>query len=763
MKLFALFLAVASASVSHPEGIYANGWAKQAMPASGSTDVKFTIVVKEQGIEEVQRIALDVNDPTSVNYGQFLTQEKLDSLTAPKASDVLAVKSWLNANGIAYSFKSVSNIEVVTSAFKASKLLNTRFHKISNSKHAQSVIRAADYSLPDEVHAATAAIFGLHGLPLPPTQPLVISSSAPGQPAKVDPNVLASTYSIGGVKTTGNIKNRQAVAEFQGQLMSSKDLTTLFKTYVKGYKAGTDDTVFAYKGNAHKEGNGVEAELDIQYIMGPAVGIKTEFWEFAAMDFCNDLNQWTSNLTSSADVPLVHSVSYGWQGNLTQVHCKPADLSVVDANFAKLAAKGISIMISSGDSGSGYSSSNSQCMQPSGGGSSGSALTGTIKSTADARNVNQCCEIAGAAPGWTFAPASETLAAGAPFAFSFKDSPFHTIFEGSKSPVFKTRDVDILNGDLDATGGKVTAKNSNGTFPTATITFGAPKPMSKGSPEYEANVTATIGGTAFTGRSIFLVETGRPAECFNIEWKLTGGEAIWEHGSNPPPPPPPGKCTIFSAVTGKKSAPSSTISGAPAKAAVVLWPSWPASSPWVTSVGATRFVGQKVGNEEMATDQFGSGGGFSKQFAQSPNAEWQSAAVAQYLKTVDASTLPPADSFPAMGRATPDVSALGEGYQVFVNGKAESVGGTSASSPAFAAMVSLLNEARLNAGKPAMGFLNPFLYKNADAFTDVTKGSNKIGRGGNLLPYGFNCSAGWDPATGLGTPKFDKLLAAAMA
>ena len=37
------------------------------------------------------------------------------------------------------------------------------------------------------------------------------------------------------------------------------------------------------------------------------------------MDFCNDLNQWTSNLTSTSDIPLVHSVSYGWQGNLSQV------------------------------------------------------------------------------------------------------------------------------------------------------------------------------------------------------------------------------------------------------------------------------------------------------------------------------------------------------------------------------------------------------------------------------------------------------------
>ena len=51
-------------------------------------------------------------------------------------------------------------------------------------------------------------------------------------------------------------------------------------------------------------------------------------------------------------------------------------------------------------------------------------------------------------------------------------------------------------------------------------------------------------------------------------------------------------------------------------------------------MGATRFVGQKAGNEEMATDQFGSGGGFSKMFGQSPDAKWQSDDVANYLKVL---------------------------------------------------------------------------------------------------------------------------------
>ena len=61
-----------------------------------------------------------------------------------------------------------------------------------------------------------------------------------------------------------------------------------------------------------------------------------------------------------------------------------------------------------------------------------------------------------------------------------------------------------------------------------------------------------------------------------------------------------------------------------------------------------------------------------------------------------------------------------------------------------------------------MGFLNPFLYKNSEAFTDIVIGSNPNTNQFTPL-YGFNCTKGWDPVTGLGTPIFPALLEAAMA
>ncbi len=65
------------------------------------------------------------------------------------------------------------------------------------------------------------------------------------------------------------------------------------------------------------------------------------------------------------------------------------------------------------------------------------------------------------------------------------------------------------------------------------------------------------------------------------------------------------------------------------------------------------------------------------------------------------------------------------------------IGGTSASAPAFAGLVALLNDARFKANLPSLGFLNPLLYKKGFAgFNDVLSGHNK-----GCGTQGFNVSS----------------------
>lgn len=139
-----------------------------------------------------------------------------------------------------------------------------------------------------------------------------------------------------------------------------------------------------------------------------------------------------------------------------------------------------------------------------------------------------------------------------------------------------------------------------------------------------------------------------------------------------------------------------------------------------------------------------SGGGFSNVF-ELP--DYQKDAVTHYLTAYP----PPYNSSQynntGMARAYPDVSALGLKIATVYLNRTIGVGGTSASAPIFASLVNLLNELRLQAGKGPLGFLNPMLYANPDAFNDITIGSNP-----GCYTDGFAAQPGWDPVTGEYTP-----------
>lgn len=186
-------------------------------------------------------------------------------------------------------------------------------------------------------------------------------------------------------------------------------------------------------------------------------------------------------------------------------------------------------------------------------------------------------------------------------------------------------------------------------------------------------------------------------------------------------------------------------------------PDFPAASPYVTAVGGTDLAVKSVLGAEKAWSN--GGGGFSDQFAMP---DYQKDAVSAYLQKLEAAgKTPPASAFNAQGRGYPDVAALAgtqNPYCVAADRSFVGVGGTSASCPVTAGLFARINAERSALGKPVMGFLNPFIYQNADAFNDVTQGSVTGATG----VKGFAALEGWDAATGMGTPDYEKVLAAAM-
>jgi tripeptidyl-peptidase-1 len=173
---------------------------------------------------------------------------------------------------------------------------------------------------------------------------------------------------------------------------------------------------------------------------------------------------------------------------------------------------------------------------------------------------------------------------------------------------------------------------------------------------------------------------------------------------------------------------------------VTFLPAFPASCPWVTSVGATKGF-----QPEVAVTRFGSGAGFSNYFAKPV---YQASTVDKYIDNIGDLY---AGLYNRTGRGYPDVAAQGNRDVYVWEGNISTVGGTSASAPTFAAVIALVNDALIAAGRPTLGFLNPWLYGGAyAALTDITIGSS-IG----CDTLGFPAAVGWDAVTGFGTPVID--------
>ncbi len=168
---------------------------------------------------------------------------------------------------------------------------------------------------------------------------------------------------------------------------------------------------------------------------------------------------------------------------------------------------------------------------------------------------------------------------------------------------------------------------------------------------------------------------------------------------------------------------------------------FPASSPHALACGGTRLTvrGAEVTEsvwDELATGGGASGGGFSAVF---PPPSWQTGARAPAKQE---------------GRGVPDVAGDADpqtGYRVRVDGVDTVIGGTSAVAPLWAALIALVNQQLRQEGLHPAGFIQPFLYRSpvsSAGLRDVTAGSNGA----------YKAGPGWDPCTGLGSPKGTALL-----
>jgi subtilase family serine protease len=220
--------------------------------------------------------------------------------------------------------------------------------------------------------------------------------------------------------------------------------------------------------------------------------------------------------------------------------------------------------------------------------------------------------------------------------------------------------------------------------------------------------------------------------------------------------------------------------------------SYPASSPEVTGVGGTTFSGDNPNPTPYWNTTNGPNGGSAIMYI--PETSWNDTVERGTLAASGGGksschTSPCSTGFPKPSwqvgtgvpndkvRDVPDLSFSAspdhDGYIVcdqghcangVLNGNFDVVGGTSASTPVFAGILTLLNQQLGNLPPTGLGNVNPTLYRLAqtpanNVFHDITTGNNIVpcAAGTANCPktapfqYGFSATAGYDLVTGLGS------------
>jgi len=296
-----------------------------------------------------------VSDPKSPFFGRYLSLSAVNQLMH-NAEGQDAVVAFLTSHGI-----SRSSIEVMPNNFVrvsvdrqvAETLLHTQFHYFQHPSRKASVLRADRYALPASLAShidfvSTARFPSVRPGPMRHTAKFGSSSAVAGDfpPGFTVPAILFQYYNI----ATPKVSNQGATQSVYESLQQSYDPKDV-QAFMTGFGLSYSPMVKVIGPNnpsdcSNNPDNCVEAELDVEYIQALAQNSPTTYWSISADD-PDPFTNWIMAVGADAHAPLVHSISYGDIEPMDD----PNSQNRFNTEISKLAARGITVIVASGDDG----------------------------------------------------------------------------------------------------------------------------------------------------------------------------------------------------------------------------------------------------------------------------------------------------------------------------------------------------------------------------------------------------------------------------
>lgn len=294
-------------------------------PKSDVLTVTFAMEPNANGIESLRNLVLtQLSNISHPNYGLYLTQKEIDEMTRTSPEDVQKVKMFLTSHNVTNcefrsdSVKCVAPAKTFSKITKFPKQILFAEHHVTHSKH---ILKFAHYS-QHKKHTKF-----------------------------VTREVLMRVYNITGNGYVNNSRISTGAMEFGGRTgFSQKNLLkeqtangVESNPVPKDHIIGVDYTL-----------PNLESELDMAVNWWAAANISLWYEDFKGWMFA-----WATDFQQRENVPQVVSLSYGWDeheqcGFLVQCGNSTNHDYVRRTNFEflKIAARGITMVVASGDAGS---------------------------------------------------------------------------------------------------------------------------------------------------------------------------------------------------------------------------------------------------------------------------------------------------------------------------------------------------------------------------------------------------------------------------
>ena len=305
-------------------------------------DNTFTIALRQNldRVQDLKQTLFDISDPTSYNYGKYLTANEINHELSYQ-DDISLVNIWLKENNVDCDF--------LGDAFKC-RLNSNRITELFGVTYSSDMTPLSNYVIPKELQNAITFIEGLSNTPrnaITVKKSRVIPNTKDVDPGAITREVVKRVYNIPDnskhLKQYHILDSSVGPIEFMSDTgYSSKDLNysqfanDLSKNPVRpNHQIGPNDQPWD-----------TESQLDIQIINwiandAPLWFVVTDSWIYSwAVDFLN-----------RKTVPYVVSLSYGWNeiDQCTLVHCNGSNsLEYVlrsNVELMKLGLRGISVLV----------------------------------------------------------------------------------------------------------------------------------------------------------------------------------------------------------------------------------------------------------------------------------------------------------------------------------------------------------------------------------------------------------------------------------